>query len=113
MKTDGIDDDDDDIAMKDGTTDVLGGAVRENEDEEDEDVYVRICFLSGALITSASLTLKISRAVADPSPLRCTCFGRREPHGSDHRQFPTSKASFRPPWTLLVNFSLADYDWLR
>ncbi|TKA56971.1 hypothetical protein B0A53_01372 [Rhodotorula sp. CCFEE 5036] len=41
MKADGIDDDDD-IAMKDGTADVLGGAERENQDDEDEDVYTLI-----------------------------------------------------------------------
>lgn len=46
-KSDGIDDDDD-IAMNDGTTDVLRGAEQPDENEdEDEDVYVRIRFLSG------------------------------------------------------------------
>lgn len=47
-KSDGIDDDDDDIAMNDGTTDILGGAEQPDENEdEDEDAYVRIRFLSG------------------------------------------------------------------
>jgi hypothetical protein len=112
MKADGIDDDDD-IAMKDGTADVLGGAERENQDDEDEDVYVRIRFLPERVFdTSALLTLKFSLADADSAPLRRTCFGRCKPHGSDHRQFPASEVNFRPRWTLLSLFSLSDDDQL-